>query len=290
MENNKFSEMVIAGTIPIHGLGLTKGNVEISFDNIRFYNENIPENTVQIPISMGTATLIASCYKTLQYFNRSKELIAILAGDIGDGDGSAKIYDEISHLNNKFLIVHYIKPKISEISRVDFERNFVVGDAGGMYAGKAAGIGDKFKLFLPDVGELAFLADKDSSHPAYVRGFISEVDDLDVVKLIKMAYETGKMPDNMIVKGETDYIVEKGEIIASVSEPKHAAMECIGGTGDNLTGIISGLIYCGYEISEACTLGCLVNREIANMIKPTPDTKINEIIDAIPDALDKIIE
>ena len=153
-----------------------------------------------------------------------------------------------------------------------------------MYAAKAANIGDKFHLFLPDVGELAFLADEKASHPAYVRGFISEIDDKKVPKLIKRAYEKSKMPKYMVVKGERDYIVKDGNILDTIEEPKIEAMECIGGTGDTLTGIISSLIQCGYKTEDACILGCRINRILGKISNAKPDTQVYELIKNIPKA------
>ena len=73
------------------------------------------------------------------------------------------ITSDLKEINEDLTVIHYIKPKISEILKIDFSKP-IIGDAGGMYAGKAAGIGDKYHMFFPDVGELAFLADEKSSH------------------------------------------------------------------------------------------------------------------------------
>lgn len=268
--------MIIAGAVPIKGMELIKGPVKLNKDTFEIKNK-------ELPISMGTCALLGAAFKTLEYFGKEDELTFITAGDVGEGDGSLEIYEELREINDDLTIIHYIKPKISEIIKVDFSKN-VIGDAGGMYAGKAAGIGNKFHMFFPDVGELAFLADENSSHPAYVRGFISEIDDQEIPKLIKMAY-TQKMPKNMVVKGSKDHIVNEGNIIETVEYPKFEAMECIGGTGDTLTGIASSLIACGFKTEKAGILGCKLNRKLGELVKPRPDTQIYEIIQKIPEAL-----
>ncbi len=262
--------------MPIKELPLIKGKGKIE-------NNKLIINGKEFPISMGTGVLIASAIKILEYFNEELPTI-ITAGDIGEGNGSLKIYEELKNIDDDIVVIHYIKPKISAIKEIDFSPK-IIGDAGGMYAGKAANIGDKFYLFLPDVGELAFLADEKSYHPAYVRGFISETDDVEVPKLIDRACKNNKMPKYMLVKGKTDYIVENGNIVSTVGSPLIEAMECIGGTGDTLTGLVSSLINCGYDTVESCILGSKINRTLGEYINATPKTQIEELIMAIPDVL-----
>ena len=268
--------MIIAGTMPIKGMDLIKGAPKLS-------NNKIIINDKEFPVSMGTGALIGASLKTMEYFGVENDITIITAGDIGEGDGSLKIYDELREINDDLTIIHYIKPKITKIKEVDFSSK-VIGDAGGMYAGKAGEIGDKFYMFFPDVGELSFLADEEASHPAYVRGFISEIDDKEVPKLIKRAYNQ-KMPKQMVIKGKTDYIVEDGNIVNTVGAPKIEAMECIGGTGDSLTGIVSSLIAIGYKPTKASLMGCTINRKLGEKIKAKPNTQISEIINTIPEVL-----
>jgi len=272
--------MIIAGTMPIKGLELIEGKPTLKGDKIIIDNK-------EFPVSMGTGALIGAVLKTLEYFDNG-DVKVITAGDIGEGDGSLKIYDALKDIDDDLLIIHYIKPKISKIKEIDFSPK-IVADAGGMYAAKAANIGDKFYLFLPDVGELAFLADEKASHPAYVRGFISEIDDKEVPQLIKKAYKLN-MPKYMVVKGETDHVVKDGEVINKIKEPKIEAMECIGGTGDTLTGIISSLISVGFNAEEAMSLGCKINRKLGEVVNAKPDTQIIEIINAIPNVLKDMLK
>ena len=268
--------MIIAGTIPLENLDLIKGKPIIKGNNILI-------NNLKFPIFMGTGALISSCIKTLEYFNLENNIKVITAGDIGKGDGSLKIYNELKEIDDDLTIIHYIKPKINNIINIDFSSK-IIGDAGGMYAGKAANIGDKYYMFFPDVGELAFLADNEASHPAYVRGFISEIDDKDIPQLINKAYYQ-KMPKYMVVKGKIDYIVENGNIMNKISSPLVEAMECIGGTGDTLTGITSSLINAGYSPVEASNLSCIINRKLGKVVNAKPNTQIDKLIMEIPTVL-----
>ncbi len=223
----------------------------------------------------------------------------ITAGCIGDGSGSRLLYkfltEEGEQLGADVLTLHYIVPQTKLIKqavdgiRTWKKRPLLIGDAGGMYAVKAAGLSSLFDLFTPDPGELAFLSDADALHPAYVRHFISEVDQTDMPRLIQRAYEHGDAAKMLLVKGETDYIVRQGEILTTIAEPNIAAMEAIGGTGDTITGIASALVYGGYDIVDACKHTALINRIAGQLCNPTPATKIGEIIARIPQALEQVI-
>ncbi|WP_457615013.1 NAD(P)H-hydrate dehydratase [Methanopyrus sp.] len=268
--------MIIAGTVPIEGLGPVEGRVEPLSDRIRVAGR-------EIPVSMGTAALAAAAARVLEFLDEDEPRL-ITAGDLGEGDGSIEIYRRLREVDDDVLVIHYIKPKIDEIRRVDTSGK-VVADAGGMYAAKAAGVGPEFHLFLPDPGELAFLADEKAHHPAYVRRFIAEVDEEEVPDLVRRAYEENQVPDYLVVKGRRDYVVRRGEVVETIDEPLVEAMECIGGTGDTLTGIVAALIAAGFETEEACVIGCRVNRRLGEISEATPTTRIHELIKAIPEAL-----
>jgi NAD(P)H-hydrate repair Nnr-like enzyme with NAD(P)H-hydrate dehydratase domain len=224
----------------------------------------------------------------------------IAAGCIGDGSGSRLLYrflvEEAEKLDADVLTLHYIVPQTKLIKKaVDAiqtwkKRPILIGDAGGMYAVKAAGLSPLFDLFTPDPGELAFLSDADALHPAYVRHFISEVDTTDMPRLIQRAYEHGDAAKTLLVKGETDYIVSQGKILTTISEPNIAAMEAIGGTGDTITGIASALVYGGFDIVEACKHTALINRIAGLACQPTPATQIGDIIAHIPQALERVLQ
>jgi NAD(P)H-hydrate repair Nnr-like enzyme with NAD(P)H-hydrate dehydratase domain len=73
--------------------------------------------------------------------------------------------------------------------------------------------------------------------------------------------------------------------LEKIGAPKIEAMECIGGTGDTLTGLVSSLIYCGYKTEDACILGSKINRTLGEYLNATPRTQIEEIINIIPNVL-----
>ena len=58
----------------------------------------------------------------------------------------------------------------------------------------------------------------------------------------------------LVVKGKKDYVARDGEILDTISEPDIPMLEPIGGTGDTITGLISGLMYAGVEPKDAAIL------------------------------------
>lgn len=223
----------------------------------------------------------------------------VTAGCIGDGSGSRMLYrflaGEAKELAPDVLVLHYIVPQSKLITEAVEEilswkkRPFLIGDAGGMYAVKAAGLAPHFDLFTPDPGELAFLSDADALHPAYVRHFISEVDTTDMPRLITQAYDHRDASKVLLVKGSTDYIARDGEILHVVGEPNIAAMEAIGGTGDTITGAVAGLVYGGWEPVQASLIAARMNRIAGLLCDPTPATQIGDLIDCIPEALRQVL-
>ncbi len=288
--------LVLVGTVPMPGLGLTQGRISYN-DALRIGDGglDIPcANLMHCTTAMMAAAAVAC--KTLGY----NAPYGVTAGCIGDGSGSRLLYKFLSEgaeqLGADVLTLHYIVPQTKLIKQVVDEiftwkkRPILIGDAGGMYAVKAAGLAHNFDLFTPDPGELAFLSDADALHPAYVRHFISEVDTLDMPRLIARAYEHGDAAKVLLVKGETDYIVKEGETITTVGEPNIAAMEPIGGTGDTITGIASALISGGFDTVQACIIAAKTNRIAGLLCNPTPATHIGEIVAQLPQALKEVLE
>ena len=153
-----------------------------------------------------------------------------------------------------------------------------------MYVAKAAGIAKEFDLFTPDLGEMAFLADPEAVHPAYVRNNLSENAN-DVDSLIKQAYEYSNASNFLLVKGAIDYVVDRATVVAKVVEPSVAALEPIGGTGDSLSGIVSSLIDSGLDIKHAAIIAAKTNRLMGKYSNPNPSTKVWEMLSNIPKAL-----
>ncbi len=287
--------LVLVGTIPIPGLPLIQGRVTYN-DALRIGNDlEIPGAHLMHCTTAMMASAAVVC-QTLGY----EAPYGVAAGCIGDGSGSRLLYkfltEEAEKLDADVLTLHYIVPQTKLIKKVVDaiqtwkKRPILIGDAGGMYAVKAAGLSPLFDLFTPDPGELAFLSDADALHPAYVRHFISEVDTIDMPRLIQRAYEHGDAAKILLVKGETDYIVRQAEILTTISEPNIAAMEAIGGTGDTITGIASALVYGGYDIVEACKHTALINRIAGQLCQPTPATQIGDIVAHIPQALAQVLQ
>jgi len=160
----------------------------------------------------------------------------------------------------------------------------MVADAGFMYVAKMSGYADAYDLFTPDLGELAFLADEKAPHPFYTRGFLLARED-DVPPLLQRALEHGNCPKNLIIKGSKDYIVVDGRVIATVDAPSVPAMECIGGTGDLVTGLATAFLCGGAAMDEACTAAARMARLLAQICAPNPGTQIGELIEMLPQAV-----
>ena len=112
---------------------------------------------------------------------------ALLAGDIGNGDGSRKLYSRLAASPSlsgvRGITFHYLFPDLDGHNRVLMAleeadpKPVLVADAGFMYVAKMSGYADAYDLFTPDAGELAFLADEKAPHPFYTRGFLLAADE-----------------------------------------------------------------------------------------------------------------
>ena len=285
--------LLLIGTVPIVGLPLTQGRVSYG-DALRIGDDyQVPQEEMMhcTTAMMAAAAVVCEALDCeLPY--------GVIAGCIGDGSGSRLLYkfitEEAGKLNPDVLVLHYIVPQTKHIRdavnaiKTWEKKPYLIGDAGGMYAVKAADLAPQFDLFTPDPGELAFLSDADAVHPAYVRHFISEVDTTDMPHLIKQAYDHGDATPILLVKGSTDYIAKNGEILTIVKEPNIAAMEAVGGTGDTITGAVAAMIYAGCEPVDACVKAARLNRIAGELSNPTPATQISDILAQIPAALKQV--
>jgi NAD(P)H-hydrate repair Nnr-like enzyme with NAD(P)H-hydrate dehydratase domain len=221
---------------------------------------------------------------------------AILAGDSGKGDGSRQIYRYLvrnpDSLKTNALVFHYLFPDVDWHGKILMALETVspkptlVADAGFMYVAKMSGHASFYDLFTPDVGELAFLADEEAPHPFYTRGFIIHQEN-NIPALIHRAYSHGNAAKNLLVKANRDYLVVNGQIIETVSEPDVPALEAIGGTGDTLTGIVSALLDCGFELSRAMIVAAKANRIMGLLANPGIETPIAKLISHIREAINK---
>lgn len=160
----------------------------------------------------------------------------------------------------------------------------MVADAGFMYVAKMSGYADAYELFTPDVGELAFLADEKAPHPFYTRGFLL-AEEQNIPVLLARAQEHGNCPANLIIKGKADHIIHEGRLHAVVDSPSVPAMECIGGTGDIVTGLVTGLLCAGLPTATAALAAARLARLLAAHCRPDPSTPVSRLIAALPEVL-----
>lgn len=283
--------LAVVGTVPDLTFDLTVGQTVLAGDQVVI-------NGQHIPVNRGTSALIGAAFQTLSVFGNPK-MMAFLAGDIGLGSGSRKIYHHLVHDHTlsgiETIVFHYLQPDVDWHNRVLFKLNdlenrpVMIADAGFMYAAKMSGQAADYDLFTPDAGELAFLADEDAPHPFYTRGFILHTDNA-VPDLVQRAYQHDNAARYLLVKGATDYIMDQAGLVSWVDGPSTEAMEAIGGTGDTLTGIVSALISTGMDIPDAALAGAKINRLAGLAACPTPATQIAQIIAKIPEAVRTVLK
>ena len=276
--------MLIAGTVPIKDLPLTIAEVSIE-------GESLVVDGYYIPRTQGTGAMVGAALATTDYLKLEPPRV-LLAGDIGQGRGSQQIYEylieKVVELSPTVLALHYCLPDMSLTRRlckaVDgcAKRPFMIADAASMYAAKAAGLAKNFDIFTPDATEMAFLADKEATHPAYIARHLFDTDIEQTPGLVAKAHKQGSLAKLVLVKGAIDYVVEEGNIIATVTEPDVPELEAIGGTGDTITGLISGFVFAGLEPREAAIIAARANRVAGKFARATPATRVGQIIDQYP--------
>lgn len=278
--------LAIVGTVPDPGFPLVAGRAALDGGVIRVDGHSAPVNR-------GTPALLAAAIRTLEVLGRPAPH-AILAGDIGLGEGSRKIYDllvrELPGAEWGVLVFHYLQPDVDWHNRVLLaavampRRPILIADAGFMYAAKMSGMAEEYDLFTPDVGELAFLADDQAPHPFYTRGFILH-EDQKVPHLISRAYAHRNAARRLLVKGKIDYLAGPQGVIATIDQPSEEALEPIGGTGDTLTGMVASLVEAGSDLEGAALTAARANRLAGCLASPSPRTQVGDIIDRIPQAI-----
>jgi pyridoxal/pyridoxine/pyridoxamine kinase len=279
--------LLICGTIPQENISVITG--EAQFDGNKLFIQN-----TEIPCTQGTAALVSAACVTAQHF-KSPPPRVILAGDIGKGKGSHLLYDyiikNIAQINPDILLMHYILPvmglmkKINAVASKCKKKPVMIADASSMYAAKAAGLAPQFDIFTPDICEMAFLADPDAIHPAYISHHLFSAEAAQAQELITAAYRQKSAAKILIVKGATDYVVEEGKIVFTISEPDIPALEAIGGTGDTISGMVGAMINAGLTHNNAAITALKANRKAGEYVQATPATKIRQIVAAIPTAL-----
>jgi NAD(P)H-hydrate repair Nnr-like enzyme with NAD(P)H-hydrate dehydratase domain len=217
---------------------------------------------------------------------------AVLAGDIGRGDGTRAIYESlvesVACQAPDVLALHYCLPVMGLMRRLAeaigrlAQRPVLIADAGAMYAAKAAGLAPGFDIFTPDAAELAFLADPAASHPAYVARHLFDADVSRAPDLAQTAHRQGNAARLLLVKGETDYVVREGRVLATIEEPDVPPLEAIGGTGDTITGLVAAFVEAGLEHHQAAIIAARANRTAGLMAGATPAASVWEIVRQFP--------
>jgi len=283
---------LICGTVPREDLPLTLGEV-------KFLGSVISLDGVEIPCTQGTAALISAACVTARYLHLPPPR-ALLVGDDGTGKGSRVLYDHLIKnlpaLSPVVLLLHYMLPvmglmkKVCDSASKAKKRPFMIADAAAMYAAKAAGIAPSFDIFTPDLSEMAFLADPDAMHPAYVSRHLFESDASKIPELVAAAYRHKNAAKMLLVKGSTDYIASDGKIIETISQPEVPALEAIGGTGDTISGMVGAFIHGGLRPLDAARVTFRANRTAGQVAGATPATRISEIIEALSRVFEKHLD
>lgn len=279
---------LIVGTIPEDSLplytdGLTT-QIQIKDDSLLLANERA------LSVNRGTAALVATATLACEALNVPPPRV-LLTGDTGTGTGSRQAYqwlaENIASLvareNLEGITFHYFFPDVDSHNRLYLAiealpvKPILVADAGYMYVAKMSGCASGYDLFTPDMGELAFLADEKAPHPFYTRGFLS-AKDCQIEALLERALKNDNCSANMIIKGKTDYIVCDGQIIAKVAEPSVEAMECIGGTGDIVTGFATAYLTASFPVCKSALLAAKAARYLAQYCNPAPACQVANLI------------
>ena len=276
--------------MPIDKLPLLMGEIQVDEQGVKIEGHDLAFNRG------NEAMMAAACLICQEYGVENP--VGLVAGDVGNREGSEKIYDYLAenlpNLNVRILTLHYIMPDLKRNKKVLATINtmkdkpILIADAGSMYVAKAGGDSHYYDVFTPDLGETAFLADDKADHPTFTRGFIFHMEN-NVPELIRRAYASNNAAPTMFVKGSVDYICHNGEILYTIDEPSVPTMEPIGGTGDLITGMISGLIHAGKSPVDACRIAGHVNRKAGELSQPTPATQIRDILKFIPAALEEVL-
>ena len=279
----------IAGSVPDADFSLAPPDGPLRLDGATL---RLPDGR-GVPVERGTPALAATALLACEALG-TQAPCALLAGDIGTGDGSRRLYawlcDNAARLAPRGLTFHYLFPDVDWHNRVLLALQalprppLMLADAGFMYAAKMSGYADAYDLFTPDVGELAFLADEKAPHPFYTRGFLL-AEDHNIPPLLARVLAHGNCPRHLLIKGAADHIVCEGEVRAVIDSPSVPAMECIGGTGDIVTGLVTAFAAAGWPLCAACLAASRTARRLAAVCAPQPDTPVADLIRRLPDAL-----
>ncbi len=276
--------LLIAGTVPVKDLPLTMGKISAE-------GESLLVNSYRIPRTQGTGAMIGAALATTNYLGLEEPHV-LVAGDTGQGKGSREIYEylikRITELSPEVLALHYCLPdmaltrKLCNVIKECSKKPVLIADAASMYAAKASGLAAEFDIFTPDATEIAFLADPDATHPAYINKHLFDTDITQTPQLVATAYQQRNAAKLLLVKGAVDYVILDGDILAAITEPDIPELEAIGGTGDTITGLVSAFVYAGLKPHEAAIIAARSNRMAGKLAQVTPATKVRQVIDHFP--------
>ena len=271
--------MLIAGTLPIEDLPLIVGEVVAD-------EESLVIDGCRISTTQGTGAMISAALAVTDYLKLERPQV-VVAGDVGEGKGSREIYgyliEKIDVLSPDVLALHYWLPdmaltrRLCEAIKSCAQRPIMIADAASMYSAKAAGLATEFDIFTPDATEIAFLADADATHPAYIARHLFDTDITQTPILAETAYRNNSAARMLLVKGAIDYIIKDGDIVDTIIEPDVPVLEAIGGTGDTITGLVSAFVYAGLELHEAAIIAARSNRMAGKFAQATPATRVSQI-------------
>lgn len=285
--------LLIAGIIPDVDLPLLDCRVERNGQLLNVQRHDISAG-------QGTAAMVSAALSLTEYFQIDPPR-AILAGDIGRGEGSRRIYEylieNVVELSPAVLALHYWMPNLELMHQLYEKLKMVnpkpvlIADAASMYAAKAAGLAAGFDVFTPDLSEVAFLADPEAIHPAYIdKHLFQSCDSSTVPDIIQMAYKNNGAARYLLVKGKSDFIADENGVLAVIDEPDVPELECIGGTGDTITGMCAALIAKGLDIKQALVLSAKANRLAGKDGSITPASRIEEIIARFPKVFENYMD
>jgi NAD(P)H-hydrate repair Nnr-like enzyme with NAD(P)H-hydrate dehydratase domain len=280
--------LLVAGTMPTEAGRVYEGPVTRGDDGSLVVGGEV------LPGCQGTGALLLAAVAACEH-GGAEPPYGLLAGDIGRGEGTRAIFSRLparaDEIRPRVIEFHYLQPimalmrqAVADLACRVADGTLLVADAGGMYAARASGVGAAFELMTPDVGEVGFLADETVSHPAYVSHYLFGTQGFDAVALAVKAQQ-GASARVLLVKGATDYVIEAGEVVGSVSEPVIPALEAIGGTGDTLAGLVSGLMATGMPTVEAALIAARANREAGRLLGARPYHTPSDLADHFRGAL-----
>lgn len=271
---------LFVGTIPEEGFPLTLSTFAVAGGELFF-------DSFPCAVNRGTPAMLAAAWFACQNLPECGPLYALVAGDTGRGQGSRQVYEKLvgilPEIQPRGITFHYLLPDVDWHNRILValdelpEQPVLVADAGYMYAAKMSGYAERYDLFTPDIGELAFLADESAPHPFYTRNFLL-ADEERVEELVARAYADGNTARHMLVKGAVDRYVHEGAIVEAVDAPDVPVMEAIGGTGDTLGGIVSALLAAGAGLPEVCPAAFRINRRMGALAGLTPASSVMDLL------------